>query len=56
VRVRQQTPARPPVAEEAPVPAADPARLAALHGRLGTVEGPLRDALAELGRLVLARS
>jgi hypothetical protein len=56
VRIRQQMPARPPVVEEAPVPAVDPARLAALDGRLGAVEGPLRDSLAELGRLVLARS
>lgn len=55
VRIRQQPLAR-PAAVEALAPPVDAARLAALDQRLGPVDGPLRDALAELGRLVLARS
>jgi len=56
VRIRQQPPSRPAAAAEPTVEVPDPARLAALDRSLGRVEGPLREALAELGRLVLTRS
>lgn len=55
VRIRQQPPVR-ASSVEAPARHADPARLAALEKQLGGVQGPLREALAELGRLVLTRS
>jgi hypothetical protein len=55
VRIRQQPPSRPAAAKPAAA-APDPARLAALDKRLAGVDGPLREALAELGRLVLTRS
>jgi hypothetical protein len=55
VRIRQQPLSRPASAKPAAA-APDPVRMAALDKRLAGVDGPLREALAELGRLVLTRS
>lgn len=56
VRIRPQVPVRPAPAHEPSTAQTDPRRLAALEKRLAGVEGPLREALNELGRLIITRS